>query len=426
MGKLAVCIAALLCTATSAFAANIAQPESFNWTGFYLGGSRGMDFARMSYLSDEPATEHGKFDQVLAGGVIGYDQQIGNIVLGLEADVYAKFGAGTLDAVKSRPTSDWDLSVRPRLGYLVTPRALAYVTGGLAVGHFDTPLHEDDPPDEMDLLGGTRTGWTAGGGLQYAFDSNFSGRLEYRYTDWGKEKVNGAPAGDPPFETTSKLTDQRVLVSLIYKLGESTTSQADTEHDWNGFYIGAHGGGSAGYFIYDDGYGAGGEEYGDFTQELIGGHIGYNFVTNSILLGLEGDINAKFGHGFKYDDNLRPTSDWDGSIRARFGVLPTPQSLLYVTGGFAVGNFKTPHVGTEEAAEEHLGGSRTGWTLGGGTEYAFSNNWTAGIEYRYTDWGTKKLDNYPRDFGDPPGACQCDVPTKLTDNRVTVSLSYEF
>jgi outer membrane immunogenic protein len=100
--------------------------------------------------------------------------------------------------------------------------------------------------------------------------------------------------------------------------------------------------------------------------------------------------------------------------------------LLYVTCGFAVGNFKTPHVGTEEAPEEHLGGSRTGWTLGGGTEYAFNNNWTAGIEYRYTDWGTEKLDNYPRNFGAPPTDCQCDVPTKLTDNRVTVSLSYEF
>ena len=42
---------------------------------------------------------------------------------------------------------------------------------------------------------------------------------------------------------------------------------------------------------------------------------------------------------------------------------------------------------------EHLEASetRTGWTVGGGVEWAFWNNWSAKIEYDFYDFGTRSV-----------------------------------
>ncbi|RUW97818.1 porin family protein, partial [Mesorhizobium sp. M2A.F.Ca.ET.037.01.1.1] len=32
--------------------------------------------------------------------------------------------------------------------------------------------------------------------------------------------------------------------------------------------------------------------------------------------------------------------------------------------------------------------TKAGWTLGAGVEYAFAQNWTTRVEYRYTDSGS--------------------------------------
>jgi len=167
-----------------------------------------------------------------------------NIVLGVEGDLNAKFGGGVFDvtATKLRPTSDWDGSIRGRAGFLVTPKSLAYVTGGFAFGNFTTPLHEDDLSDSMEVLAGNRTGWTVGGGLQYALDSNWSTRIEYRYTDWGSTNVVWDGSG-----ASSKLTDTRVLAGLSYKASAPAkfAERDSVPANWSGFYVGGQVGGSA-------------------------------------------------------------------------------------------------------------------------------------------------------------------------------------
>jgi len=182
--------------------------------------------------------------------------------------------------------------------------------------------------------------------------------------------------------------------------------------NWAGLYVGGHVGASAGKLTF-------GDEYGEFTQVLAGGHIGYNYnLQSGFVIGVEGDLNAKFGHGFGYDDLLRLTSSWDGSIRGRFGYAVTPRGLIYATGGWAFGRFSTPQNGAQEPndpPEEHIGHSRTGWTSGGGIQYALSNAWSTRIEYRHTDWGTKVPDN-PFDL----------KPSTLKDDRVEVGMSYKF
>ena len=56
--------------------------------------------------------------------------------------------------------------------------------------------------------------------------------------------------------------------------------------------------------------------------------------------------------------------------------------------------------------------SFTGWTVGLGAEYAFTNNWIGRVEYRYYDFSDSSLD----DFGD----------VELETNTLTVGVGYKF
>src|SRR5205809_1125483 len=78
-----------------------APPASFNWTGFYIGGSGGgasllSDFDQSAGgfafvdIGTSPATPSvlgGKTGtSLLGGGQLGYNWQQGNVVFGMEAD----------------------------------------------------------------------------------------------------------------------------------------------------------------------------------------------------------------------------------------------------------------------------------------------------------------------------------------------------
>lgn len=78
---------------------------------------------------------------------------------------------------------NWQASVRGRVGKLVTPTSLIYATAGLAF--LDADLVKENAPADSDSL--TFTGWTAGAGLELDLGANMSGRVEYRYTDFGDD-----------------------------------------------------------------------------------------------------------------------------------------------------------------------------------------------------------------------------------------------
>ena len=96
----------------------------------------------------------------------------------------------------------------------------------------------------------------------------------------------------------------------------------------------------------------------------------------SFVIGLEGDgdYNSTNNNGFK--------SDWLATVRGRAGWA-WDRVLFYGTGGAA---FAPASVGAGSFFAGSLGGSATmtGWTAGGGVEYAFTPNWTAKAEYLYS------------------------------------------
>ena len=90
--------------------------------------------------------------------------------------------------------------------------------------------------------------------------------------------------------------------------------------------------------------------------------------------------------------------DWLGSTRGRVGYafFPDNRLLVYGTGGIAYGGASS-HLDVVDAGhgvDFSSGGgssSRVGWTIGGGVEYAFTNNWILGAEYLYYDLGNRHL-----------------------------------
>jgi outer membrane immunogenic protein len=199
---------------------------------------------------------------------------------------------------------------------------------------------------------------------------------------------------------------------------------------WTGFYVGAQ----VGYQFNDseddtfsDGrfrFTRNGSLLSDFDEGeddgfVAGAHAGYNFQFGSFVLGVEGDIEGVFGDDDDDDfDGLVVTNvatnqavlysigastlDWQGSIRARAGFA-FDRALVYATGGFAFGGLSGGF--SNGLFDDDDDDTVTGYTLGAGVEYAFTNALTARLEYRYTSFdeintrfGDVELDSDSFDF----------------------------
>jgi opacity protein-like surface antigen len=66
--------------------------------------------------------------------------------------------------------------------------------------------------------------------------------------------------------------------------------------------------------------------------------------------------------------------------------------------------------------------ARTGWTVGGGIDYAVTNNWWIFAEYRYTNFGSISENN----FGTLPGGFVLNGSRQIQQNQVQVGFSYKF
>ena len=154
---------------------------------------------------------------------------------------------------------------------------------------------------------------------------------------------------------------------------------------WTGLYVGLNAGvgwaDNTTLFVDDSLFGPSSFGVGSDAGFVGGGQIGYNFQTGAFVFGVEADIqyadlSSKANWGaYSYSFN-GGGSQYFGTVRARVGYA-FDRVLVYVTGGLAYGGLN----------DNWWGGSNssTGWTLGGGVEYAFTNNWTAKIEGLYVN-----------------------------------------
>ena len=199
---------------------------------------------------------------------------------------------------------------------------------------------------------------------------------------------------------------------------------------------------------------------------VIGGvQAGYNWAFGGWLFGLEGDINwlgRNNGNGYEYavpgvpDVGLLKTTvenhlySWSGhnnsntlgTIRARFGFT-TDRTLFFVTGGAAFRNGDNNATITDTTQTITKGnitkivtydydhkvyngsgsGNNFGWALGGGLEYALTENISTKIEYLHAQfsnggngYSSSAGDDCQRFFGD----------SKNSIDIVRVGLNYRF
>jgi outer membrane immunogenic protein len=238
-------------------------------------------------------------------------------------------------------------------------------------------------------------------------------------------------------------------------------------YNWTGFYIGGHIGGAwvdrnghdrfdgvnncIDLVCFDD------NGFGHNDGRLIaGGQVGFNYQVGQFVWGVEGQISAVASHNDDGDAcgfftgpvngvvvhdhlfNCRNRGDWIATLAARLGMTfgATGNWLLYIKGGaaFADGRFGlqlrdncpvTWSFCNDNFAFNNENNTRTGWMIGAGMEYGWSDNLSWKIEYNFMDFGHRNLH-----FDNVLTACECRLIHDLDFDRqisvVKVGLNYRF
>jgi len=204
----------------------VVPPQGSPWRGFYAGVNAGGVFdaangqgptsiywdpslsfgsgvnPNVAYM---PAGRNSGSGGALGGGQVGYNYQMGPVLIGAEADIavtsvpgggkqtaalYASpFSGGALAPAAPLNTAQASLpyvgTLRGRAGYLVTPTLLLHTTAGFAY-------------DGVDAWGvaNTRAGWTVGAGAEWMFAQNWSAKLEYLFADISGGGISGGWSGN--------------------------------------------------------------------------------------------------------------------------------------------------------------------------------------------------------------------------------------
>src|SRR5262245_40947559 len=171
---------------------------------------------------------------------------------------------------------------------------------------------------------------------------------------------------------------------------------------WTGFYIGGHFGGGFGNKDWEF-VNVGGIPLAppfpatshDVSGLLAGGQVGFNWQTGMFVFGVEGEASWADINGSSTCPNPLASCEsnivWLASITGGVGVA-CDRALVYVKGGWAWAGDRH-FVPFGNAFDERTGDvTRSGWTIGGGLEYSFAPNWSAKIEYMFTDFGNEDRD----------------------------------
>ena len=164
------------------------------WTGAYVGGQFGLTVGDSNFDVDNagggPFFDEDIDDVVINGGLyVGYMQQFGSLLLGVEGDISGMpFEHENLDVFFNGKTSfdysaEWLSTVRGRVGVTHDSVAL-YATGGLAFGEIEVNFSDrfagvTDTGSSSEI----EWGWTAGGGAALALDQHWFAKAEYLYVD---------------------------------------------------------------------------------------------------------------------------------------------------------------------------------------------------------------------------------------------------
>jgi outer membrane immunogenic protein len=485
----------------------------WTWTGFYFGANAGYaigSFSSDSLLSDATvgtpllASHSSSSVKGGTGGIqTGYNWQLGMWLAGVETDVSfttqraisglicptaicnpGMVGFDTSVGLFRTHTLDWFGTVRGRVGAVITPNAVAYVTGGLAVGAIahsadlaGSALDANGSPVAAPVNVVSRTakpGWAAGGGIEARLAGNVTGKVEYLHMDFGTDSavgVNNQNALPIALSLNSHVTEDVIRLGVNYKFDPNAVavsyppvttdkprmifkSSPPALWTWTGYYLGINAGYSWGRShtdaIFNDSVvGTAFATSSSFTLDgkVLGLQTGYNFQLGTWVWGIEADAQLTSQHAnptFRCPGTIcnpggpvtaafdqGQTLEWFGTLRARFGAAVTPDAIAYVTGGAAVVGLHTSATlfgfdptGTTPITNPFSNVAiNAGWTVGGGGEARLYGNWTGNVEYLYVTLGsmTTTLNNQQSMM-----TLTATFNSRLADQIVRAGLNYKF
>jgi outer membrane immunogenic protein len=244
MKKLVIALTAVAAFTAPALAADMAPRYAkapapviapvASWTGCYLGAGGGgamtnndnhvYDTATgVAVTANQTSGARGWFGTVQGG----CDYQVDRWVFGAFADydfMDVKGDAQLFPFFTGQQKQDWQWAVGARVGYLIVPQLLTYVSGGFTQAHWKSTnlsaLGAVAPT--FTSPGFTRNGWFIGTGDEYAlsFLPGLFWKTEYRYSEFDRASVTlndfvtGLPTG---FSTDQKVREHSVRSELVYR-----------------------------------------------------------------------------------------------------------------------------------------------------------------------------------------------------------------
>jgi opacity protein-like surface antigen len=487
----------------------------WTWTGFYFGANAG--YAAGRFNADTLVSDATLATPLLAvnsssarkggigGGEAGYNWQAGMWLTGIETDVQFStqrlvgsalcpgavcnpdLAAAGLDApvtLALRHSLGWFGTLRGRLGALMTPDSIAYVTGGLAVGGiehsadssgFSLDANGNPQPALLPFVARTvKLGWTVGGGIEARIAGNVTGKIEYLHMDFGADQastLNNQNALPIAVVVNSRITEDIVRLGINYKFDPNAQAPTAAKSllperlritvkpplpmlwTWTGYYLGINAGygfgkASTDAFFNDSTIaGAAFATAASYKPQgtIFGMQTGYNLQLASWLVGIEADAQLSGQHDnpifacpgticnpagpvvAAFDQNQR--LEWFATLRGRFGAILTPNASVFISGGAAVAGL---HTAGDLFGFDPTGAPATnpfsnitinaGWTVGGGLEARLYDNWTGKVEYLYMDFGsmTTGVNNQLNT------TITATFNSRVTDQLVRAGLNYKF
>jgi outer membrane immunogenic protein len=203
-----------------------------NFNGAYLGGlvgSSSFEDKGTGYAQNGSGIPNGwaqttKPEGTFYGLMAGYNWILdNNILLGVEADYdgqgkvsdrsYQRFYGLTNTRFTATTKLTSVASLRARLGYSFSKQALIYATAGYAAARVNRKWH-DYLTQDSESHSAWQDGWTAGLGVEYLLLQNLSAGLEYRYAEYGTEKVKANLWNE---QYKQRLSAQSLRLGIAYR-----------------------------------------------------------------------------------------------------------------------------------------------------------------------------------------------------------------
>ena len=415
------------------------QPPSphYDWTGFYVGAFLDNTWSKTSASSFNNVSG-GSFGfdtdgSRWGGGVqLGFDYMLpSRIVVGVAADMTSggtkttTFSDASGSSANQTTVFDSE-TIRGRFGY-AADNILFYTTGGLAwsnvqfvrtqlTGALNGATAGTDEATNKGLMG-----WTAGGGIAYAFAQNWNVFAEYRYTGFAAASLS-LPFSQLTTSTTTTVSAMELGVNYKFTPGWQTgippasageallpalaygSPSARSAYDWSGLYLGGEGGfgWETASGTLTDALGAPLTSYDYRVNGPVAGlFVGGNYQLSRVVVGAEADwqfsnlignnqTQAPLGAAGAFPTGpftVSTTVKDYAALRGRLGFA-FDRFLAFGTAGWAWGNPLTSYALLGGAPFVNQSGKSTGWTAGVGVDYAITESIIARIEYRYTDLAT--------------------------------------